>query len=35
MIRDAHFDVTKLDQYYMDHAPRWAGYLYQGVATKA
>lgn len=34
MIQDAHFEITKLDKYYMDNAPRWAGYLYQGVATK-
>jgi ubiquinone/menaquinone biosynthesis C-methylase UbiE len=35
MIQDAHFAFTSLDTYYMDNAPRWAGYLYQGVATKA
>ncbi len=35
MIQDAHFEITKLDNYYMDNVPRWAGYLYQGVATKS
>jgi ubiquinone/menaquinone biosynthesis C-methylase UbiE len=35
MIQDAHFAFTHLDTYYMDNAPKIAGYLYQGVATKA
>lgn len=35
MIQDAHFAFTHLDTYYMDNAPRFAGYLYQGVATKS
>jgi len=35
LIQDAHFEITDLDNYYMDHGPKFASYLYQGVATKA
>lgn len=35
LIRDHHFDYEQLETYYMKKAPRFAGFMYQGVATKA
>lgn len=35
MIQDARFSFEKLDTYYMEKAPKFAGYMYQGVATKS
>ncbi len=34
LIQDQHFEITSLDKGYMDKSPRFAGYMYQGVATK-
>ena len=35
LIQDQHFEITSLDKGYMEKSPRFAGYMYQGVATKA
>lgn len=35
LIQDHHFEITSLDKGYMEKSPRFAGYMYQGVATKA
>ena len=35
LIQDQHFKITSLDKGYMDKSPRFAGFMYQGVATKA
>ena len=34
LIQDQHFEITSLDKGYMEKSPRFAGYMYQGVATK-
>lgn len=35
LISDAKFTISDLDTFYMQGDPRWLGYTYQGVATKA
>ena len=35
LIQDQHFEITSLDKGYMKKTPRFTGYMYQGVATKA
>ena len=35
LIQDSHFEITSIDKEYMDKSPRFAGFMYQGVATKA
>lgn len=35
LIQDHRFAFDKLDNFYLPKAPRWAGYLYRGVARKA
>lgn len=34
LIRDHHFKYDSLDKYYMKKAPRFVGYMYQGIASK-
>ena len=34
LIQDQHFEIPSIDKGYMDKSPRFAGYMYQGVATK-
>lgn len=34
LIRDHHFDYEQLETFYMKKAPRFAGYMYRGVAKK-
>lgn len=35
LIQDAHFTLAEFDNYYLEDEPKFLGYLYQGVATKA
>ena len=35
LIQDNHFQFSTFENYYMEESPRFAGYLYQGVAEKA
>lgn len=35
LIRDHHFSYDQLETYYMEKAPRFGGYMYQGIASKA
>lgn len=34
LIQDQHFAITSIDKDYMDKSPRFAGYMYEGVATR-
>jgi len=34
LIQDNHFHFAEFDNYYMDESPRFAGYMYQGIAEK-
>lgn len=34
LIQDCRFRFAEIDTFYMPKSPRWAGYMYKGVATK-
>jgi ubiquinone/menaquinone biosynthesis C-methylase UbiE len=35
LIQDNHFSFSELETFYMPKSPRFAGFMYQGMATKA
>ena len=35
ILADAGFTVDNRSEYYLEKAPRWSGYMYEGTATKA